>query len=153
MKNYQIIYAQPSDCEQIDSLIYNLKKYEAELLNEEINTNFNKTGDLLKDLDSLVIVAKSNEIVLGVGRGFKDSSYMFLSELYVGEKYRKQNIGRRIYEEFVNESRKMQVKSLVIPTLNKNINSQQFYEKIGATKMYIQYEVSLHDGESYDSVL
>lgn len=146
MIEYNIEYASIEDCEQIDSLIYSLKVYESILLNEKIDTNIDKTEDLLKKKDYIIIVAKLEDKVLGVGRGYTSGEYMFLNELFVDGDFRNLHIGKGIYYKFIELGKRKKMNSLVIPTLNDNIDSQKFYENIGAKKMYIQYEVTFNDG-------
>lgn len=145
MIKYNIEYASIEDCEQIDSLIYSLKVYESILLNKKIDTNIDKTEDLLKKKDYIIIVAKLENKVLGVGRGYTSGKYMFLNELYVDADFRNLHIGKGIYYKFIELGKEKKLNSLVIPTLNDNIDSQKFYENIGAKKMYIQYEVTFND--------
>lgn len=87
--------------------------------------------------NSFVIVAEIDDAVVGylLAEEVDIPYYSFkiaeLSNMCVNEKYRKQGIGKMLYQEFENHFKKQNIEHFIVTASFKNESAKAFYKKMG----------------------
>jgi GNAT superfamily N-acetyltransferase len=70
---------------------------------------------------------------------------LYLEDLFVIEDYRKRGVGKRLFLELVNESKRERCGRMEWAVLTWNSNAIKFYEKIGASRLDDWYYYRLNE--------
>ncbi len=100
------------------------------------------TNAITEDLDNneyIILVAKDREQVVGViyggirqrGAHYKNRDAMYVFELAVRQENKKQGIGKMLYSEFKNETKKLGIEDIELNVYNGNVNAIEFYKHLG----------------------
>ncbi len=130
--------ARETDMKAVLGLIVELAVYEKEP-DAVINTEENLIRDAFgKDKLINCTVAEHEGKVIGffityVSYSTWNGRCLYLEDLYVQEAYRRHGVGKMLFDELVDQAKKMGAKRLDWQVLDWNEPAIKFYEKIGAT--------------------
>lgn len=116
--------------------------------------NEQEIEEILKDENSPIFVAADeNDDVAGYAfciikevadtKALVGRRFMYIDDFCVDEKHRKQNIGKQLMQQVIEEGRKMNISSIELNVWEFNGNAVKFYEKCGFTTQKREMEIIL----------
>lgn len=142
IRNFEV-----DDLVQVLELSDEVRQHHANLLRGyfKVQANENEVEyflDALKNEKVLVLVAVEDNVVYGYLRAeFMDKPYLVKSKiadidnLGVSSKFRRQGIGKKLMDAFVEICREKKIDEIRLSVYNKNISAYNFYEEYGFEPM------------------
>ncbi len=147
----QIRKAYEHDCEEILNLIKELASYEKAEDQVELTLNQLKIDGFGSNPLYNVQLAENENEILGIALYYyKYSTWkgrcLYLEDLVIKEKYRRQGIGSLLFQAVINISKKENVKRMEWQVLDWNTPAIEFYKKYDA-----DLETEWLNGKFYES--
>lgn len=103
--------------------------------------NYNTIKSELENKNSILIVARRENTILGFAGIWKAVDVMHVMDIVVSKKYRRQHIGKALLEELIKLTRKDNINELTLEVRQDNIPAISLYtnfnfQKIGERKNY-----------------
>ncbi len=94
-----------------------------------------KLKSKLNAKNSIQIIVKKEEDFVGYIAGFEKLRFLWVSELFVSEKYQKKKVGSKLLNRVIKKSKENKLKGIIAQTEFENIPAQKLYLKNGFTKI------------------
>jgi len=160
--NIKILYATENDIENIQDVLRQASKEVYEICGLSQNDfekqftdepqEVNKRTEMIKNLDEneKIVVAKTEDKVIGMGHIEESSDENIVQAVYVLPEYQNKGVGLLLWNEmkkWLNPSKKT-----VLYVFEKNINAIKFYNKVGFNFVKNAGEHPLKNGKSISQI-
>lgn len=105
-----------------------------------LGTVYEKDGKIIGVVIVSLVIHEADEIS-------SERKTLLIESIYIEEEYRRQGIGRELYEYILNVAKQMDVKALELNVWGFNENAIKFYEAVGMNVRNSRYECVLDKGE------
>lgn len=133
--------AEMLDCQRLDFLFSKLLKDDKTNYDSNIKDGLTMNGFFSKRInleDTILFVARCDNEIIGYIYGYVRSDNCikielesYIDSLFVEENYRYQKVGTTLLNLFVEESRRRNVKYILIDNKQANKHAKEVYEKLG----------------------
>ncbi len=136
------------ECLICNKLLESLIKFESKL-DDQINENHKIENHYEKTLgkdDCVIFVAYDENSIVGYIMAYKQKRNLVMkdniiniTQIYIDEKYRKQNIGKRLMNEVEKWARdSFEIFVIELDCISNNVNAIQFYKNLGYSPVRIK---------------
>ena len=136
-----IRYAKENDSCKLDQLFSKLLNYERDNYDINIKQSLNITGFFIKrinKIDNIILLAEEENEIIGYIYGYIRSNNKikieiesYIESIFIEDRYRNKGIGRKLIETFINESKKRNVKYIIIENKYLNTIAKKLYSDMG----------------------
>ena len=122
----------------------NMEVSDLNLISNELETefdnfwNYNILKQELENDNSIYIVAKNENQIVGFGGIWKAIDDVHITNIVVKKNYRKLGIGTKILERLIEISKELDFKSITLEVNENNINAIKLYKKFGFKNLGIR---------------